>query len=62
VWANSQSRHSCIPKQPKRKSLKVNSFSTTPLEIVAEIEKQTGEKWAVPYTSLEKLRDMENEG
>jgi hypothetical protein len=48
------------PEAAKKKALKVNSFTTTPLEVVAEFEKQTSEKWAVSYTSLEKLKELEN--
>jgi hypothetical protein len=47
------------PEASKNRALKVNSFTTTPLEIVAEFEKQTGDKWDVTYTSLEKLKELE---
>ena len=48
------------PEAAKNRALRVNSFTTTPLEIVEEFEKQTGgEKWEVEYVSLEKLRDLE---
>ncbi|KUJ07545.1 NAD(P)-binding protein [Mollisia scopiformis] len=48
------------PEATKNRALKVNSFTTTPLEIVAEFEKQTGgEKWSVDYVPLEKLRELE---
>ncbi|KAL4802490.1 hypothetical protein BDV18DRAFT_62152 [Aspergillus unguis] len=43
------------------RALKLNSFTTTPAEILAEFEKQTGEKWSVEYTSLEKLKEYEKE-
>jgi hypothetical protein len=49
------------PESSKKRALKVNSFTTTPLEIVSEFEKQTGEKWAVSYTGLDKLRKLESE-
>jgi hypothetical protein len=39
----------------------VNSFTATPNEILAEFERQTGAKWAVSYTSLEKLKDLEKQ-
>jgi len=48
------------PEAAKKRALKVNSFTTTPLEIVAEFEKQTGDKWTVTYTSLAKLKELEN--
>ncbi|KAI9367442.1 hypothetical protein BJX61DRAFT_547480 [Aspergillus egyptiacus] len=43
------------------RALKLNSFTTTPAEILAEFERQTGDKWAVEYTSLERLREFESE-
>jgi len=49
------------PEASKNRPLKVNSFTTTPLEVVAEFEKQTGFKWTVTYTSLGKLRELEEE-
>ena len=49
------------PKESKNRALRVNSFTTTPLDIVAEFEKQTGEKWTVGYTPLKKLRELETE-
>ncbi|KAI1151003.1 hypothetical protein F4825DRAFT_377602 [Nemania diffusa] len=47
------------PDHAKGKALKVQSFVTTPLEIVREFEKQTGEGWAVEHTSNQELRDLE---
>ncbi|KAN0101431.1 isoflavone reductase family protein [Hyaloscypha variabilis] len=48
------------PEAAKNRALKVNSFTTTPLEIVSEFEKQTGgEKWEVEYVSFEKIRELE---
>jgi len=47
------------PTESEDKILIVNSFTTTPNEIVAEFEKQTGSKWDVSYTSLEKLKAIE---
>ncbi|TVY30692.1 Isoflavone reductase-like protein [Lachnellula hyalina] len=47
------------PEASKKRALKVNSFTTTPAEIVAEFEKQTGEKWNVTYTSLSELKELE---
>ncbi|RDW64451.1 uncharacterized protein DSM5745_09862 [Aspergillus mulundensis] len=43
------------------RALKLNSFTTTPREILAEFEKQTGEKWDVEYTSLDRLKEYEKE-
>ncbi|KAL4740264.1 hypothetical protein BDV11DRAFT_204455 [Aspergillus similis] len=43
------------------RALKLNSFTTTPNDIVAEFEKQTGDKWSVEYTSLEQLKQYEKE-
>lgn len=38
----------------------MNSFTTTPEEVLAEFEKQTGgEKWAKTYTSLDRLKELE---
>ncbi|KAL3455937.1 hypothetical protein BJX64DRAFT_294606, partial [Aspergillus heterothallicus] len=47
--------------QAKGRALKLNSFTTAPEEILAEFEKQTGEKWEVEYTSLEQLRQYETQ-
>lgn len=50
------------PEETRNKAIHVNSFTTTPKELVAEFEKQTGgEKWSVGYTSLEKLKELEEE-
>lgn len=43
------------------KAVKVNSFTTTPGEILAEFERQTDSKWKVNYTSLEDLKRYEIE-
>lgn len=47
------------PEAARNRALKVNSFTTTPAEILAEFEKQTGEKWQVSYTSLPELKKLE---
>ncbi|KAE9369092.1 NAD(P)-binding protein [Stipitochalara longipes BDJ] len=48
------------PEAAKNRALRVNSFTTTPLDIVKEFEKQTGgEKWEVEYVSFEKIREEE---
>jgi hypothetical protein len=50
------------PAVSRNRALKVNSFTTTPAEILEEFERQTGgEKWTVTYTSLDKLRELEKE-
>jgi hypothetical protein len=50
------------PEASKNRALKVNSFTASWNELVAEFEKQTGgEKWAVSHTSLERLRELERE-
>src|SRR5262249_26780177 len=47
------------PAQSFGKALKVQSFVVSPNEILAEFEKQTKAKWAVSYTSLDRLREIE---
>jgi nucleoside-diphosphate-sugar epimerase len=49
------------PTNESPRTLKVNSFTTTPDEILAEFEKQTGSKWKVSYTPLDKLKQLEKE-
>ena len=49
------------PEVSKNRALIVNSFTTTPHEIVKEFEKQTNSKWTVTYTSLDDLRKLEEE-
>jgi hypothetical protein len=49
------------PEAADDRILIVNSFTATPHEIVAEFEKQMGEKWSVSYTSLERLKEIEKE-
>ena len=39
----------------------VNSFTTTPNEILAEFEKQTSSKWNVSYTPLDELKEIEKQ-
>lgn len=39
--------------------LKVNSFTASPREILAEFERQTESRWEVEYTSLEDLKKLE---
>ncbi|KAL5373137.1 hypothetical protein DPSP01_012940 [Paraphaeosphaeria sporulosa] len=38
------------------RTLKVNSFTATPWQILVEFERQTGKVWCVEYTSVEELR------
>ncbi|EAW07579.1 aromatic alcohol reductase [Aspergillus clavatus NRRL 1] len=45
----------------RNQALKVNSFTTTPNEILAEFERQTQAKWEREYTSLPELRQLEQE-
>ncbi|PGH27550.1 hypothetical protein AJ80_00791 [Polytolypa hystricis UAMH7299] len=52
------------PTQSRNRALKVNSYTTTPSEILAEFERQTGgEKWNnnVTYTPLDELRELEKQ-
>ncbi|KAH7330480.1 putative isoflavone reductase like protein [Rhexocercosporidium sp. MPI-PUGE-AT-0058] len=49
------------PEASRNRALKVNSFTTTPAEIVAEFEKQTGDKWSISYTTPEKVRELEKD-
>lgn len=47
----------------ENRALRVNSFTTTPHELLSEFERQTGggEKWQVEYTSVEELERLERE-
>ncbi|RMZ87752.1 hypothetical protein DV736_g5020, partial [Chaetothyriales sp. CBS 134916] len=45
----------------KNATLIVHSFTATPHEILAEFEEQTGTKWDVSYTSLDRLKEIERE-
>ncbi|KAK5120742.1 hypothetical protein LTR85_006100 [Meristemomyces frigidus] len=49
------------PQVGRNGALKVNSFTATPHQIVAEFEKQTGAKWTVSYTPLEELKRLEQQ-
>jgi len=49
------------PDVSKNATLIVNSFTTTTEEVLEEYEKQTKSKWEVSYTSLEKLKEMEEQ-
>jgi hypothetical protein len=49
------------PEASRNRALIVNSFTTTPDDILAEFEKQTGGKWQVKYTSLDELRAFEKQ-
>jgi len=49
------------PEESRNAILKVNSFTSTGNEILAEFEKQTGSKWEVHYTSLDELKRIEEE-
>ncbi|KAJ5625627.1 hypothetical protein N7510_001936 [Penicillium lagena] len=44
----------------RNRALCVNSFTTSPAQIQAEFERQTGSKWnSISYTSLPRLRELE---
>jgi hypothetical protein len=45
----------------KNATLIVHSFTATPHEILAEFEEQTGSKWEVSYTSVDRLKVIEKE-
>ena len=47
------------PEQSYGKALKVQSFVVTPNDVLAEYEKQTGSKWTVRHTPLNKLKEIE---
>ncbi|KAF8846417.1 NAD(P)-binding protein [Acephala macrosclerotiorum] len=50
------------PETSRNRPLLVNSFTTTPLDIVAEFEKQTGgEKWNVEFIPVDKFREQEKQ-
>ncbi|KAB5518016.1 hypothetical protein GE09DRAFT_1294216 [Coniochaeta sp. 2T2.1] len=50
-------------KDTRNRALIINSFTTTPKQIVAEYERQTGAKpWDVSVTNLEELKKLEAEG
>ena len=49
------------PEASRNATLIVNSFTCTPAEIANEYQKQTGDKWQISTTSLEKLRQLEKE-
>lgn len=49
------------PECCDRKAVKVNSFTTTPHEILSELQRQTESKWKVSYTSLDDLKKFEGE-
>jgi len=49
------------PEESRNAILKVNSFTSTGNEILAEFEKQTGSKWEVHHTSLDELKRIEEE-
>jgi nucleoside-diphosphate-sugar epimerase len=50
------------PDAARNRALKVNSFTATPKEIIQEFERQTGgEQWNVTYTSLENLKELEQQ-
>ncbi|KAK1820054.1 hypothetical protein LTR12_005495 [Friedmanniomyces endolithicus] len=49
------------PEAVRNRAIRINSFTATAHEVLAEFEKQTGAKWDVSYTSLEELKKSETE-
>lgn len=49
------------PEASQGRALKVQSFAVSPNAILNEFEKQTGSKWTVEHTPIEKLREQEKE-
>lgn len=49
------------PTGDKERILKVNSFTITPKEVLAEFEEQTAAKWDVSFTPLEDLKKAEQD-
>lgn len=49
------------PEASRNATLIVNSFTCTPAEIANEYQKQTGDKWDVSTTSLDRLKELEKE-
>jgi nucleoside-diphosphate-sugar epimerase len=49
------------PATTSPRVLKVNSFTATSKEIVAEFEKQTGAKWEASFTPLDELKKLESD-
>ena len=49
------------PDASRNKTLIVNSFTTTPDEILAEFENQTGTEWEAECTSPNELKEMEEQ-
>lgn len=49
------------PAESRNRALIVNSFTTTPKEILAEYERQTGATWEVSGISLDAWKEREQE-
>ena len=49
------------PQESKNKVLIVNSYTTTPQEVLDEYEKQLGTKFEVKHTPLDELKKIEQE-
>ncbi|KAK0268845.1 hypothetical protein LTR91_001117 [Friedmanniomyces endolithicus] len=47
------------PEPVRNRAIRVNSFTTTAHDVLAEFEKQTSAKWSVSHTSLEELKKLE---
>jgi hypothetical protein len=48
------------PEAARNKALHVNSFTTTPKELAEEFQRQTGSAWDISYTSLDRLKELED--
>ena len=46
------------PKEARNRAVKVNSFTATPNEILAEFERQAGGPWIVSHTTLDRVREI----
>lgn len=49
------------PDVARNRALKLNSFTTTPKDILAEFEKQTGTRWDTSFVSLPELEQAERD-
>lgn len=47
------------PDASRNKALRVNSFTASPNELVAEFERQTGSTWTVSQTSIARVKELE---
>ncbi|CAK7207311.1 hypothetical protein SEUCBS139899_010121 [Sporothrix eucalyptigena] len=49
------------PEASDNRAVRVQSFVASPAELLAEYERQTEQKWTVTYTSMEELKQIEEE-